>query len=218
MKKTLFFSNVIGDITSKDNSNIKFNTYMEEYLKDNIDTNSNLVFINAPGLGNEENYLSNVLICFKKIGIIFEDVLEIEKETKKEIVKDFINKKEKIVYFLMGGNPYTQRDIIYDNELSNIIKEYDGLVIGFCAGAINLSQYSIITTDDDFKEKDSYEGIGREEVTIEPHYNSDIDIKRNKEIEYFAEKYNTTIYALPDESIIYFEKGKMYHKGEVKEF
>ena len=30
MKKTLLFSNIIGDVTVKENSNIKFNKYMEE--------------------------------------------------------------------------------------------------------------------------------------------------------------------------------------------
>lgn len=37
MKKTLLFSNIIGDVTAKYNSNIKFNKYMEEFLSNHID-------------------------------------------------------------------------------------------------------------------------------------------------------------------------------------
>ena len=32
MKKTLLFSNVIGDVTAKENGNIKFNKHMEKYI------------------------------------------------------------------------------------------------------------------------------------------------------------------------------------------
>ena len=218
MKKTLFFSNIVGDICSKDSDDIRFNNYMENYLQENIINNANLIFINAPGLGGEENYLNNIIKCFEKIGIIFDDILDIEIDTNKETIDNFITKKDNIVIFLMGGNPYIQKDIIDKNELNDFIKNYKGLVIGFCAGAINLSKYSIITTDEDFEIKDSYKGLGRENIIIEPHYNSELDINRNEEIEYFSKKYNNSIYALPDESIIYFEDGKKYIKGKYKVF
>ena len=117
----------------------------------------------------------------------------------------------------MGGNPLTQMEIIKKFNLENRIKEHNGLVIGFCAGAINLSKYSIITTDEDFDKCQSYEGIGRIKLIIEPHYNVSDDENRNKEIKDFAKQYNQTIYAVPDESIIVVEDyniieyGKIYH-------
>ena len=93
------------------------------------------------------------------------------------------------------------------------IKNHDDLVIGFCAGAINLSKHSIITSDDDFPEVDNYEGIYREDICIEPHYNNPNDVKRNNELKEFSKKLNTNIYCVPDESIIYFENGKRYERG-----
>ena len=213
-KKTLFFSNIVGNVM-EDDTNVRFNDYMSEYLIENIDNKYSMVFINAPGLGGEEYYLSNILKCFDKIGITFKDILSIDESTTKQEADDFIERYEKIVYFLMGGNPYTQFKIIQTLDLKEKIKKHEDIVIGFCAGAINLSTYSIITSDEDFDTPDSYIGIGREDICIEPHYNNSNDITRKIELKDFAKKYNTKIYCIPDESIIYFENGKKYEKGNI---
>ena len=89
------------------------------------------------------------------------------------------------------------------------------MVIGFCAGAINLSKYSIITSDDDFDKPNSYDGIAREDICIEPHYNDANDGTRNNELNVFSKRYNTKIYCIPDESIIYFENGIRFEKGKI---
>ena len=214
LKKTLFFSNVVGNIMN-DDKDISFNNYMVEYLKNNIDTNYSIIFIDAPGLGGEENYLPNIIRCLNKIGINFKSIMHIDNSTLKSDIDDFYKNNDKILIFLMGGNPYTQLEIIKDLEIEELIKNHKDLVIGFCAGAINLSKYSIITKDEDFDESDSYYGIGRENICIEPHYNDINDFERNNELKEFSNKYNTKIYCIPDESIIYFEDGKKYEKGKI---
>ena len=211
-KKTLFFSNIVGDIMS-DDVNSKFNDYMSYYLKQNINSDYSMVFIDAPGLGGEENYLPNIIRCFNKIGISFKNIIHIDINTTKNEVDNFLSTNNKILYFLMGGNPYTQMETIKRLNMVEEIKNHDDLVIGFCAGAINLSKYSIITSDDDFPEVDNYEGIYREDICIEPHYNNPNDVKRNNELKEFSKKLNTNIYCVPDESIIYFENGKRYERG-----
>ena len=115
----------------------------------------------------------------------------------------------------MGGSPYTQIEFIKDLDMVDKIKNHNDLVIGFCSGAINLSKYSIITSDEDFDKPDSYIGIGREDICIEPDYNDTNDTIRNNELKDFEKKYNTKIYCIPDESIICFEDGKKYKKGEI---
>lgn len=213
-KKTLFFSNIIGNVL-EDDANVRFNNYMDEYLIKSIDNTYSMIFINAPGLGGEKNYLPNILRCFDKIGITFKKVLYIDENTTKKETDDFIESNEKILYFLMGGNPHSQLKIIEKLDLKEKIKTHEDIVIGFCAGAINLSTYSIITSDEDFDKPDSYYGIGREKICIEPHYNDTDDTTRNNELKDFAKKYNTKIYCIPDESIIYFEDGKKYEKGKI---
>lgn len=215
MKKTLLFSNVIGDVTAKENDNIKFNKHMEEFLIEHIKKDYKLVFINAPGLGGEENYLNNIIKCFKEINIEFSGIFDLEFNSDSNKLESFIKEENEIIYFLMGGNPLTQMEIIKKFNLENRIKEHNGLVIGFCAGAINLSKYSIITTDEDFDKCQSYEGIGRIKLIIEPHYNTSDDENRNKEIKDFAKQYNQTIYALPDESIIVVENDNITEYGKI---
>ena len=55
-KKTLFFSNIIGDIRVDDASS-KFNNYMTDYIANNLNNEYSMIFINAPGIGGEEYYL-----------------------------------------------------------------------------------------------------------------------------------------------------------------
>jgi len=221
MKKTLLFSNIVGDVSQKNIFNIKFNKYMEDFLINYIKKEYKLVFINAPGLGGENNYLDNIIKCFKKIDINFTEVFDLDYYSDTIELENFIKDETEIIYFLMGGNPLTQMEIIKKFNLENKIKEHNGLVIGFCAGAINLSNYSIITTDDDFDKCHSYEGIGRINLIIEPHYNVSNDENRNKEIKDFAKQYNQTIYAVPDESIIVvddnnvIEYGRVYHISNI---
>ena len=219
VKKTLLFSNTIGDVTQGD-ADIRFNSYMEKYLASNVASGSKLVFIDAPGLGGEDNYLSNILKCFARIGIIFAEVICLGHDSTEENVSKV---GDKAVYFLMGGNPLAQMEIIKKLNLIEKIRDYEGLVIGFCAGAINLSKHSIITSDEDFDKPLSYEGIRRVPINIEPHYNDENDEKRNSEIENFVNKYEEIVYAIPDESMIVVEGngirefGKIYHFGIDKE-
>lgn len=215
--KTLLFSNIIGDVTNGD-SVVRFNDYMEEYLAKNISSNSKLLFINAPRLGGENNYLSNILNCFSEIGVSFSNILVLDDSTSNTELEDFNKADGETVYFLMGGNPLTQMEIIKKFDLTDSIRNYEGLVIGFCAGAINLSKYSIITTDDDFDKPQSYDGIGRVPIVVEPHYNDNKDAARNEEIKNFEKELNEKIYAIPDTSIIVVEDGLVKEFGKIYHF
>ena len=93
-KKTLFFSNIIGDIRI-DEVNSRFNDNMTEYIKKNINNEYSMIFINAPGIGGEEYYLKNMMRCFEKAGIRLKAVLDVEPDTTKKDVDDFLNKLNK---------------------------------------------------------------------------------------------------------------------------
>ena len=97
-KKTLFFSNIVGNIM-EDDSNVRFNDYMEEYLTKSINRGYSMVFIEAPGLGGEENYLPNIIKCFNKIGIKFNSIIHIDESTLKSDVNYFYNNNDKIMIF-----------------------------------------------------------------------------------------------------------------------
>lgn len=137
MKQTLLFSNIIGNICEDDESCV-FKDYMNEYLiKHNI-KNKNLVFINAKGLGGEENYLNNIIRCFKNINIDFSKIYEIDEKTNLENIKniDFDNS----ILFLMGGNP-----IVQYNEIQDFANQYKTEINA-------LPDESIIVVEDDYVE------------------------------------------------------------------
>ena len=123
-KKTLFFSNIIGNVMINDSS-VRFNDYMSEYLIKNIDDNYSMIFIEAPGLGGEEYYLPNIIRCFDKIGIKFKSIMHVENNTLKSELEFFLYNNDKIVFFLMGGNPYTQLEIIKNLNMMEAIKNHE---------------------------------------------------------------------------------------------
>ena len=149
MKTTILFSNMLGDITSDNCVNeCYFNENVSNLLMKYVNENSNLVFINAPGFKNDYLYYEATVNAFKKLNINFASAIELSNETEISALTEF--PKSDRVYYLMGGNPIAQKEIIEKFNLTQELKNYEGVVIGFCAGAINLSKYSIITTDRDF--------------------------------------------------------------------
>ena len=214
MKQTVLFSNVIGNIYDP-TDDCSFNANLTKVLKEAISGDENLVFINAPGFKNDDLYFSQMIKCFEKIGISFKNKIEISNDSKIDEFKSFPKNR---VYFLMGGNPLTQFELIKKYDLTGELKNYNGVVIGFCAGAINLSKHSIITTDDEFDTPLSYDGIGRVDISVEPHFyldNSAFTKNRLKEIKEFCEKLKTNIYAIPDLSVINIIDDKIEFLGEI---
>ena len=218
MKQTILFSNVKGDITA-DLCECKFYPNLAKILKSSIKKNSNLVFINAPGFQNENLYLKRILNCFDSIDVVFDNIIELRDKNKHVEFKSFPEKNR--VYFLMGGNPITQLDIIKEYNLLDTLKNCDDLVIGFCAGAINLSKHSIITSDDDFDTPFSYDGVKRIDLVIEPHFKIDkskFTKNRIAELTTFTHQLNCDIVALPDSSCIHITGDKTTYYGKVYTF
>ena len=217
MKETILFSNVIGDIT-KASEDCSFNSNTVCLLKNSIKDNQNLVFINAPGFENDHLYFDKIMQCFNKIGISFNHTINLSDDSKIDEFKSF---PENRVYFLMGGNPLTQLVLIKKYNLIEELKNYEGLVVGFCAGAINLSKHAIITTDDDFDEPLYYNGINRIDITVEPHFfldDSEFTRNRLNEIHQFCKTLNTEIYAIPDKSAIDILGDSICFYGEVYKY
>ena len=94
--------------------------------------------------------------------------------TKEEMFSSIENAD---IIFLMGGDILKQNEFLMKNDLKPIIKTFKKVVIGISAGAINLSNISLCSKDeeDGVEKTITYEGIGRINYTIEPHF--DIDNK-----------------------------------------
>ena len=87
------------------------------------------------------------------------------------------------------------------NDLKPIIKTFKKVVIGISAGAINLSNISLCSKDeeDGVEKTITYEGIGRINYTIEPYFDIDNKILLQNELYPLSEK--MTIYGLPNNNM-----------------
>lgn len=111
---------------------------------------------------------------FKKIGIEFKDIKCITSSTSIEEAQDWVNNSDMIM--LMGGNPFLQKELIEDKEITKILKNYQGVMMGFSAGAMNMSKYIIITPcSNEYPEFDVRMGLNLSEISIFPHNNFDGD-------------------------------------------
>ena len=102
---------------------------------------------------------------FKKVGIEFKDVKCITPNTNKEDAQEWIINSDFIM--LMGGNPFLQKDLIEVKGLSNLIKNHNGVIMGFSAGAMNMSKYIIITPcSEEYPEFDVRVGLNLSEISM----------------------------------------------------
>lgn len=139
---------------------------------------------------------------FKNIGIHFEKSIVLDNSYTKEEIKKIINENE--LFFLYGGNPYTQIDFINQFSITEMIR--NKVIIGLSAGSINMCKNAICTKDDDFKESSLYSGMGLIDFSIEPHFNLN-NIEVLKDLKEFSK--TTDIYALEDEAYIIKEDNKI---------
>ena len=98
---------------------------------------------------------------------------------------------------MISGDILKQNEFLEKNDLKPIIKTFKKVVIGISAGAINLSNISLCSKDeeDGVEKTITYEGIGRINYTIEPHFDIDNKILLQNELYPLSEK--MTIYGLP---------------------
>lgn len=111
---------------------------------------------------------------FKKVGIIFDEEVCITPETSKEEAQRLV--KESNMIMLMGGNPFHQQELLKEKELIDLLKNYSGVILGFSAGAMNMSKYIIITPcSEEYPDFDIREGLNLSNISIYPHNNFDGD-------------------------------------------
>ena len=74
---------------------------------------------------------------------------------------------------LMGGNPYKQKDLCKSLNILDDLKNYNGVMLGFSAGAMLMSKYIIITPcSEDFPDFHVEPGLNLDNISIYPHNNT----------------------------------------------
>lgn len=109
-------------------------------------------------------HFNNVGIKFDENILITPDIDSIEAQ---KLVKnaDFV--------MLMGGDPFKQKEMCESLGLLSVLKEYDGVMLGFSAGAMLMSKYIIITPcSEEYPDFHIEEGLNLDNLSIYPHNNT----------------------------------------------
>ena len=188
---------MITYIFSAFGKDIRFNE-VANYFKNDMGGYKNIVFVpaNFENMEKVNGYAYIDISWFKEIGINLTGITVLnEKMPKKEMFRSIENTD---IIFLMGGDTLKQNEFLEKNDLKPIIKKFKKVVIGISAGAINLSNISLCSKDeeDEVVKTVTYQGIGRIDYTIEPHF--DIDNKILLQNELYPLSKDITIYGLPN--------------------
>lgn len=188
---------MITYIFSSFDKDIRFNE-VANYFKNDMVLYKNIVFIpaNFENMEKVNGYANIDVSWFKEIGINLNGIIVLnDTMTKEEMFRSIENAD---IIFLMGGDTLKQNDFLMKNDLKPIIKTFKKVVIGISAGAINLSNISLCSKDeeDGVEKTITYEGIGRINYTIEPHFDIDNKVLLQNELYSLSEK--MTIYGLPN--------------------
>ena len=148
-------------------------------LKKDLTGTKRIVYI--PGSNTPEKnekaltkYIPAFTEHFRKIGIKFDAVECITPNTDETKAKEFVENSDMVM--LMGGNPILQQELYLSKGLKPILKNYHGVILGYSAGAMNMSKHIIITPcSDEYPDFDIRPGLNLSGISIYPHINFEGD-------------------------------------------
>lgn len=119
----------------------------------------------------KDKYVPAFTEHFKNIGIEFEISTIITPEMSPEEAQQIVSKASFVM--LMGGDPFKQKEMCEKLGLLEVMKKYDGVMLGFSAGAMLMSKYIIITPcSEEYPDFHIEEGLNLDGISIYPHNNT----------------------------------------------
>lgn len=118
-----------------------------------------------------EKYVPVFTEHFKNVGIEFETITIITPEMTPEEAQETV--REASFVMLMGGDPFKQKEMCDKLGLLEVLKKYDGVMLGFSAGAMLMSKYIIITPcSEEYPDFHIEDGLDLDGISIYPHNNT----------------------------------------------
>ena len=119
----------------------------------------------------KDKYVPAFTNHFKNIGIEFEKSIIITPDMTKEDAQKSV--REASFVMLMGGDPFKQKEMCDRLGLLEELKKYDGVMLGFSAGAMLMSKYIIITPcSEEYPDFHIEDGLNLDGISIYPHNNT----------------------------------------------
>lgn len=118
-----------------------------------------------------EKYVPVFTKHFMNAGVKFDKCIIIEPEMSTDIAKKEV--REASFVMLMGGDPFKQKELCEKLGLLDELKKYNGIMLGFSAGAMLMSKYIIIIPcSEEYPDIHIEEGLNLDEISIYPHNNT----------------------------------------------
>lgn len=170
--------------------NDAFGHGLADMLKTELKDTKSIVYIPA---GEEKiekvakKYIPSFESSFEKNGIHFENTEdkaikenELIKERKKRIINPEMTTAHAIsilenasMIMITGGNPYILKEMCEKMGIMDTLKSYDGVMMGYSAGAMLMSEKIIITPcSDEYPEFHIEDGLNLDGISIFPHNNT----------------------------------------------
>lgn len=180
---------------------------VKEMLEKDLKGKHNLVSIGA-----KREYEKNDIYFFgdeNRIGV--REVFKFSDLKNFNLIDGRTDKKEGLkllknadIIYLQGGDQFTQFRYIRDNEYDEFLKNYNGIILGLSAGAMNLAKKAFFSGKDDYYPSAiMYSGFALIDITVDPHF--DIDNEERVE-EVKKASLQQKIIGLPDYSAIVIEE------------
>lgn len=176
-----------------------------EVFKDKLDQNRKFIFIaSSPDeYERNDNYGISTFESFKLSGFDFQNNIIVDYRYKGNLDEDI---KSSDVIFLAGGHTPTEMAYFEEIGLRDILKNYEGVIIGQSAGAINLAETVVCAPEYEGEIGTDYvwKGLGKTNINIEPHFVLDVpeeDLKVREELLKVSIDY--PLYAITDGSYIF---------------
>ena len=145
-----------------------------DQFKNDIKKFDKVVFVASDMNNPTEKVMGYANIFFdslKMVGIEFANYLVLDGSKINE-AKQYIDGADLV--FLCGGDTYNQHVFFEAIYLKSLLENYQGVVVGQSAGALNMSS-NVFNSPEDMEESEPvfYEGLGLVNINIEPHFKYD---------------------------------------------
>ena len=193
----------------------------EENLRRCLPEHPRCLFIAAApdDYGFTDRVAEEMAACFYEAGFGFSELYKLDRRNQQE-AQLLIWKSDFII--LSGGHVPTQNAFFQEIGLRELLKNYQGVVLGISAGTMNAADRVYIQPEEPGESVPEFqrfgEGLGLTRINVLPHYQTAkdryLDGRRLYEDITFADSWGECFYVFPDGTYLLLEDGKTYLCGE----
>ena len=200
-------------LLSKLDSMSDCNRQLSSFMQKDIENKTILFIPTSPeDRAKTKKYAKGILEFFQGINIKFEKSVILHSDLEKEEVTKEV--KNSSVVFLMGGNTLSQYDFIVKKDLQSVLEDFEGVIVGLSAGAINACKKAIITPMHEVEDIHIYNGLGLVNISVEVHFEKN-NLEQEQLVLDIAKETGQEIYCIPDFSGIRIKESSTFFLGEV---